>query len=72
MLVQTTWIPFAVGDDLWHLEHMDGAFSIPYHPRCEHHVGLAPDLDLLANVINVNLGRAKVEKFWNNGLLYGL
>lgn len=72
MLIQSAWIPFAVGDDLWHDEHMDGAFSIQYHPSCEHHLGLAFDMDLMANVINVNLGWTKAEKLWNKGLAYGL
>lgn len=72
MLVQTAWIPFATGDDLWHDGHMDGAFSIPYHPSCEHNLGLTLDLDLIANVVNVNLGRTKVEKLWKKGLAYGL
>ena len=72
MLIQTTWIPFAVGDDLFHEEHMDGAFSFTEHPNCEHHVGLALDIDLFLNIVNVNLGREKVEKFWKAGLAYGL
>eukprot|EP00977_Amphora_coffeiformis_P007262 scaffold1579_cov165-Amphora_coffeaeformis.AAC.1 len=28
MLLQTTWIPFAINRDLWHEEHMDGAFTV--------------------------------------------
>lgn len=74
MLIQTAWIPFAVGDDLWHNnEHMDGAFSMAHHPICEHNLGLALlDWDLMANVLNVNLGRNKVEQFWNQGLARGL
>jgi hypothetical protein len=27
MLIQTTWIPFAIGNDLWYENHMDGASS---------------------------------------------
>jgi hypothetical protein len=72
MLIQTSWIPFAIGDDLWHLEHMDGAFTLPQHPSCAHHVGLSLNWDLYLNVINVNLGRDKVETFWNQGLTRGL
>jgi hypothetical protein len=72
MLIQTSWIPFAIGDDLWHLEHMDGAFTLPHHPSCAHHVGLSLNWDLYLNVINVNLGRHKVEAFWNQGLERGL
>jgi hypothetical protein len=72
MLIQTTWIPLAIGNDLWYDHHMDGAFTTPYHPKCQYNVGLAFDLDLYMNVVNVNLGRDKVEKFWNKGLAYGL
>jgi hypothetical protein len=74
-LIQTAFIPLATGNDLWLHDHMDGAFSIPHHPACEHYVGLSVGwdlLDLLWNVVNVNLSRDKVEKFWNMGLEYGL
>ena len=72
MLIQTTWIPLAIGNDLWYDHHMDGAFTTSYHPKCQYQVGLAFDWDLYTNVVNVNLGRDKVEKFWNQGLEYGL
>ena len=72
MLIQTTWIPFAIGNDLWYNNHMDGAFTTLYHPTCQYNVGLAFDWDLYTNVVNVNLGRDKVEQFWNKGLEYGL
>ena len=72
MLLQTTWIPGAVGAGLWHRDHMDGAFTTPLHPSCAHQVGLAVNLDLFANVVNVNLSRKAVERFWNWGLEYGL
>jgi hypothetical protein len=71
MLLQTTWIPYAVGSGLWHENHMDGAFTMPAHPSCAHTVGLAMNLNLFANVVNVNLGRDKVEHFWNLGKEYG-
>lgn len=77
MLLQTTWIPFAVGSQLWHygadgVAHMDGAFLAFTHPRCGTNLGLANDLDLILNILNVNLGRDKVEKLWNAGLSHGL
>jgi len=72
MLLQTTWIPGAVGAGLWHRDHMDGAFTTLLHPSCTHQVGLAVNLDLFANVVNVNLSRKAVERFWQLGLEYGL
>jgi hypothetical protein len=72
MLLQTTWIPYATGGDLWLKDHMDGAFTVAQHPKCEHSVGLSSNLDLVANIVNVNLGRDKVEKFYNAGLALGL
>jgi hypothetical protein len=72
MLLQTTWIPYATGGDLWSKDHMDGAFTVAHHPKCEHSVGISSDLDLLANIVNVNLGRDKVEKFYSAGLALGL
>lgn len=71
MLLQTTWIPFAVGDSLWQNGHMDGAFSALYHPSCDRQMGLGMNPWLLANVINVNLPRSAVEMFWNLGLEHG-
>jgi hypothetical protein len=72
MLLQTTWIPYATGGDLWLKDHMDGAFTVAQHPMCEHSVGISSNLDLVANIVNVNLGRDKVEKFYNAGLALGL
>ena len=78
MLLHTTWIPWATGDGLWVEDvltgnhHMDGAFSATTHPRCSHHLGLPFMLDLFLNILNVNLGRDKVEKYWNAGVLLGI
>lgn len=72
MLVQTTWIPFATGYGLWYDQHMDGAFTLVQHPKCDYDVGLSLDADLYSNVVNVNLPWSKVEKFWNAGLAHGL
>ena len=78
MLIHTTWIPWATGDGLWAKDaltgdhHMDGAFSATTHPRCTHHLGLPFMLDLFLNILNVNLGRDKVEKYWNAGIMLGL
>jgi hypothetical protein len=68
MLLQTTWIPFAVGGQLWHLDHMDGAFTIEQHPVCTHEVGSSLSLDVVANFVNMNLSWEKVEKFWEMGV----
>jgi hypothetical protein len=72
MLLQTTWIPYATGGDLWLKDHMDGAFTVAQHPKCEHSVGIELNLDLVKNIVNVNLGRDKVEKFYYAGLALGL
>lgn len=72
LLLQTTWIPYAVGDGLWLHGHMDGGVAAVFHPKCEVHLDLPLDLDLLGNIVNVNLGREKVFQFWEKGLAYGL
>lgn len=72
MLMQTTWIPAATGNGLFHKQHMDGAFSVLTHPACEHKLGLAFDFDLIANIVNVNIGPEKVAKLWKLGLQTGL
>jgi hypothetical protein len=72
LLMQTTWIPLVVGSEYTHDGHMDGFFSMWQHPTCNKYVGLAPNVDLFFNALNVNLGAQSVEKFWNMGLEYGL
>ena len=72
MLLQTTWIPFAVGQSWWHLGHMDGAFSLFYHPRCASTVRLPINLDLISNALNIGLDREKATEYWELGLQYGV
>lgn len=73
MLLQTAWIPFAISRDLWHDEHMDGAFTLHSHPRCRFQLGYDKmEWDLMMNALNVNLGYDKVRKFWERGLQLGL
>jgi hypothetical protein len=73
MLLQTTWIPFAVGSSLFYKDHMDGAFTIVQHPRCARRVGLdLLNLNLVMNAVNVNLAGHMAEQFWMAGLEYGL
>lgn len=73
MLLQTTWIPFAISRDLWHEEHMDGAFTLHEHPRCLTHLGYNKlEWDLMLNALNVNLSFEKVQRFWQKGLALGL
>jgi hypothetical protein len=71
-LVQSAWIPFVVGDELFHRNHMDGAFYLFGHPSCQHSIGLQSNFDMLANVLNVNLSADKVRKFWKMGIERGL
>lgn len=68
MLLQTTWIPFAIARDLWHEEHMDGAFTLFEHPRCPTRLGYGFDLDIILNALNVNLSKDKVKLLWEKGL----
>jgi hypothetical protein len=72
LLIQTAWIPFVVGNGLFYQDHMDGAFHLIGHPRCEHSIGLPGNFDVLANILNVNLSAYKVKKFWKMGLERGL
>jgi hypothetical protein len=71
MLLQTTWIPFAVGKGLWHRSHMDGFFSFLWHPQCYYNVGLVANLQLVWNVINIQLSRETVFMLWDLGRLRG-
>jgi hypothetical protein len=40
LLLQTTWIPVAIGPSFTHHGHLDGAFSTVQHPNCRRQVGL--------------------------------
>ena len=40
LLLQTTWIPFAIGSSFTYRDHFDGAFSTIQHPNCTRTVGL--------------------------------
>jgi hypothetical protein len=40
MLLQTTWIPIAIGPSFTLEGHLDGAFSAIQHPKCKRQVGL--------------------------------
>ena len=70
--------PFAVGHSLWHTDsktgtkHMDGAFTMPFHPKTAHALGLPFSPEILMNVININLGLEKVKQFWKAGVAYGI
>lgn len=67
LLVQSAWIPFATGNGLFYRGHMDGAFFLAGHPRCETTFGLPADIDIVANIVNVNLSAKKVQQFWKLG-----
>ena len=78
MLVQTTWIPYVTGGGLWAPadgrtgdRHADGGFSALGHPACAARLGLPFLGDLFWNTLNANLGRDKVEKFWDAGVAFG-
>lgn len=76
MLLQTTWIPFATGEKLWHtsadgVQHMDGAFSAHDHPLCTETIKLPWSWKLRLNALNVNLGKDLVEEFWQEGIESG-
>jgi hypothetical protein len=62
--------PIALGDDMTHKGHLDGAFTAGYHPSCEQSLNLPFIFDLYFNALNVNLSKQKLEKLWNAGLQY--
>ena len=75
LLIQTTWIPMAIGSELTYQGHLDGAFSFGQHPHCRHKVGLASawhDWRIMANTLNVNLNQDQVQYFYDLGLDYGI
>lgn len=72
MLLQTSWIPFAISRDLWHEQHMDGGFTLLEHPRCPTKLGYGFDWDIMLNSLNVDLDYDTVTLLWEKGLAQGL
>ena len=74
MLLQSSWIPWAVGHGWSHQGHLDGGFTMPWHPSCAKRAGMLvlTNWDLMANILNVNLSRKKAEALWDAGLAHGL
>ena len=74
LLLQTTWIPWAVGNDLTYQGHLDGGFSILQHPQattCSKRIGLAWDSwDFVSNILNVRLSPEAVYRLWSLGMEY--
>lgn len=69
LLIQTAWIPFVTGNDIWHSTgHVDGGFSRLQHPTCSLHISLPWDLTLLANAVNINMRKEEGERYWNLGM----
>jgi hypothetical protein len=72
MLRQSAWIPLATGITYTLEGHMDGGFSAFQHPVCQMKLGLPNDWNVLTNTLNVNLGEAHVQEFWQLGLDVGI
>jgi hypothetical protein len=70
ILQQSTWIPYVVGNGTSLDGHLDGAYTVFAHPKCEYNAGLTSDLDLLLNVVNINLGGAMAETLYQKGKNY--
>ena len=54
------------------MSHMDGAFTMPFHPKATHILGLPLSPEILLNVVNVNIGLEQVKQFWRAGLTHGI
>jgi hypothetical protein len=61
LLIQTTWIPYTVGNGLPYHEHLDGAFSYIRYPSYDYHVGLTWDMELLINTLNIKFSSEQVQ-----------
>ena len=63
---------------MWHEDsttgasHMDGAFTMPFHPKTTHTLGLPFSPEILLNVVNVNISLEKVKQFWRAGIARGV
>ncbi|CAB9509789.1 expressed unknown protein [Seminavis robusta] len=80
LLLQTTWIPGATGDD-WALNgHLDGGLTAKSYQICQRAVDLPKlsflnweSLEFYANILlGVNMNEDQIERFWSAGVQQGL
>ena len=69
--------PFVTGrgflrkDPINGYHYMDGAFTLPFHPKCKYSLPLPLSMPYLYwNAINTRLGLNKAEKYFNAGLKF--
>ena len=67
LLLQSSFIPFATGFGLYKKGELDGGFSALFHPRCETFIGLPLTYDIIANSLNVNMGKDVALRLWETG-----
>jgi len=73
LLIQTTWIPGAIGHDLWLDDHIDGLFvARQVWGECDHIVKADFGWDLFWNSLNVQIRGEQALSFWKAGLERGL
>ncbi|KAG7340016.1 hypothetical protein IV203_006419 [Nitzschia inconspicua] len=65
MLLQTTWIPMAVGSSFSHQGHLDGAFTVWQHPSCRRNVGLVMPKRKQSSILHENGVWAIVRSYSN-------
>lgn len=77
LLMQTTWIPYVTGRSMWRgnhenfddLLHMDGAFTIHTHPRCDGvKLGLPLKWKLWRSILSPSLDKDKALEFYKYGI----
>jgi len=68
LLIKTSFIPFATGFGFNNDGEMDGGFSMILHPRCKRGIYLPVRWDMIANVLNVNMGMETVERLYEEGV----
>ena len=68
MLLQTVWIPFAIGDKLFLENHIDGAFvRRRVEHQCQHSVDFVYQFDLIWHSLNTNLSKDLAMSFLEKG-----
>ena len=77
LLMQTTWIPYVTGRSMWRgnhenfddLLHMDGAFTMHVHPRCDGvKLGLPLNWNLWRSILSPSLDKDKALEFYKYGI----
>lgn len=67
MMLQTSWLPFATGDGWVKRGHLDGVFTLLFHPTCRTSIRISQDWQILYNMVNVLMPASVTRELYEKG-----